>query len=65
MLQEYWTDQIADIWHIMDVKERSPSLTDDQARAVLARVMDTHDANYGINWEILDANISALLCSFQ
>ncbi|NJR56748.1 MAG: hypothetical protein HC768_20710, partial [Acaryochloris sp. CRU_2_0] len=60
ILQEYWSDQIAIIWHIMDVKERSPSLTDDQAREVLARVMNTHDANHGINWEVLDASISVL-----
>jgi hypothetical protein len=60
VLNEYWSDQIADVWHIDDVKEQNPSLTDDQAREVLDCVMDTHDANYGINWEILDVNIRAL-----
>lgn len=60
VLNEYWTDQIADVWHIDDVKAQKPSLTEDQAREVLDRVMDTHDANYGINWGILDVNIAAL-----
>ena len=60
VLKEYWKDQIAYVWDIEDVQAQRPSLTDDQARKVLDRVMDTHDANYGINWEILDVNINEL-----
>ena len=60
VLRDYWKDQIAYVWGIEDVQAQRPSLTDDQAREVLDRVMDTHDANYGINWEILNVNIAAL-----
>ncbi len=60
ILKEYWKDQIAYVWDIEDVQAQRPSLTDEQAREVLDRLMDTHDANYGINWEIIDVNIAAL-----
>jgi len=60
VLRDYWKDQIAYVWDIEDVQAQRPSLTDDQAREVLDRLMDTHDANYGINWEIIDVNIAAL-----
>ena len=60
VLEEYWKDQIAYVWGIWDVQDQRPSLTDEQAREVLDRLMDTHDANYGINWEIIDVNIAAL-----
>jgi hypothetical protein len=60
VLEEYWQDRIASVWDIEDVQGQRPSLTDDQARDVLDRLMDTHDANYGINWEIIDVSIAAL-----
>ncbi len=60
VLTEYWSEQIAYVWGIEDVQDRRPTLTDEQAREVLDRLMDTHDANYGINWEIIDVNIAAL-----
>jgi hypothetical protein len=60
VLEEYWKDRIASIWDIEDVQSKRPSLTDDQAREVLDRVEDNHDANYGINWEIIDVNIDEL-----
>ena len=40
-------------WHIDDVKEVRPDLTDEQAREVLQQSRRQHDANIGINWEVL------------
>ena len=44
---------IAILWHISGVKEVRSDLTDDQAREVLHRAKDCHDANYGICWDTL------------
>jgi hypothetical protein len=40
-------------WHIDDVKEVRPDLTDAQAREVLDHARDHHDAAIGINWDVL------------
>ena len=40
-------------WHIDDVKEVRPDLNDDQCRDVLLTAERRHDANIGINWEVL------------
>ena len=48
-------DWITILWHINDVKEVRPNLTDDQARKVLERVLDCHDCNFGISWDTLEA----------
>lgn len=42
-------------WHIDDVKEVRPDLTDDQARQVLQQVLCCHDCNCGVSWETLQA----------
>ena len=47
-------DQIAIIWNIDDVKGRAPDLTDDECRQVLELVERKHDANIGVNWDVLD-----------
>jgi DNA-binding FrmR family transcriptional regulator len=52
-------------WYIEDVREArrmSPSLkklklSDADCRAILARVRVCHDANLGINWEVLQSHI--------
>ena len=44
---------LADEWHIEDVQSVRPNLNDDQASDVLEAVADNHDANYGINWDVL------------
>ena len=52
-------------WWIEDVREArrmSPSLkklklSDEDCRAILARVRVCHDANLGINWEVLQSHI--------
>ncbi len=46
-------DTIEISWHIDDVKELRPDLSDAQAREVLERARDQHDASIGINWDVL------------
>jgi hypothetical protein len=41
-------------WDTSDVQEVRPDLTDDQAWEVLCLAKAEHDANIGINWDILD-----------
>jgi hypothetical protein len=47
-------DWLANFWSIDDVKEVADDLTDEQCREVLRRVEHNHDANIGINWEVLE-----------
>ncbi len=46
-------DQIEIIWHIDDVKEVAPEVTDDEAREVLRLVNKEHDAEIGVSWDTL------------
>jgi len=46
--------QIAIIWDIVDVQFLREDLTEEQAMKVLEEVCESHDANYGVNWETLD-----------
>ena len=46
-------DTIEISWHIDDVKEVRPHLTDAQAREVLEQAKRRHDADIGINWDVL------------
>jgi hypothetical protein len=41
-------------WHIDDVKEARPDLSDEQAREVLQYVEEHHDASIGVNWDVLE-----------
>lgn len=50
-------DAIAIYWHIDDVKAVDNSLTDEQARIVLERLKNKHDATIGINWDTIDVVI--------
>jgi len=54
-------DSICISWHIDDVIDRSneleTALTRDQARVVLINAVRDHDANIGINWEVIDTHI--------
>lgn len=43
------------IWHLEDVKSRRPDLSDDQCREVLTALEHRHDAEIGINWDVIDA----------
>jgi len=44
---------IAIVWHIDDVLEVRPDLSREQAFQVLKQAKDNHDANIGINWDVL------------
>jgi len=46
-------DSIAIIWSIDDIIQERPYLTHEQAMKVLEEVSDSHDANYGVNWDTL------------
>jgi len=46
-------DEISIVWHIEDVKEQCNWLTDDQARDVLYNLKHKHDADIGINWDVI------------
>lgn len=47
-------DFLLSVWHIDDVKgETDQDLTDAQCREVLRRVDHCHDANIGINWDVI------------
>ena len=41
------------LWHIDDVKEVRPDLTDDQCKDVLQECRRRHDAGIGITWDVL------------
>lgn len=49
-------------WHILDVQNVRPDLTDAQARDVLEALERNHDASIGVNWDVIDATITA--CGF-
>jgi len=42
-------------WHIDDIKaiENGQDLTDAQCYDVLCNIKDNHDANIGINWDVI------------
>ncbi len=47
-------DKISITWHVDDVRQRRPSLTKEQARAVLLAVKNNHNSSIGVNWEEID-----------
>jgi hypothetical protein len=51
---------IAVVWHIEDVLQVRPDLNKNQAWEVLRLVKKSHDANVGINWEVLSATAEVL-----
>ena len=46
-------DCIAILWHIDDVREVRPDLNDTQCREVLRRCEQQHNAEIGINWDVI------------
>jgi predicted nucleic-acid-binding protein len=54
------SEQISLVWHVDDVLEVAPKLTREEAMEVLETVRDNHDANIGVNWDILAANAEYL-----
>src|SRR6266516_1163426 len=55
VLQDDITEEIAIVWHIEDVQNIRPDLTDKQAGDVLVYSQKNHDATVGINWNSLEA----------
>jgi len=47
-------ESIAIIWQIDDVQMQRPDLDAEQCREVLASIRRHHDANIGINWDVID-----------
>ena len=54
-------DTFSKIWHVDDVLSINSDLSRDRARLVLTMAMDNHDANIGINWEVLTEYIDRVL----
>jgi len=48
-------------WHISDVQNQAEHLTDEEARTVLEHISNNHDANDGVNWDVIDAAIEAVI----
>lgn len=48
------------IWVTDDVLSQRPDLTKDQAREVLRAMERNHDANIGVNWDVIDVTASIL-----
>ncbi len=53
-------DQMAFIWSVDDVQSVRPDLTDEQAWEVLLHAKRNHDANFGINWDVLSVIAESL-----
>ena len=51
---------IAIVWHIDDVLGVRPDLSREQAFEVLKQAKKHHDANVGINWEVLSTHAEML-----
>jgi hypothetical protein len=56
-LEKYWQDMIADTWTVADVQwiaqENGTTVTKEQARIILRKVLDKMNAEVGINWDVL------------
>ena len=53
-------DEITISWHFTDVQEQCPHLSNTDAKRVLQVLKRYHDANIGINWEVIDATVEAM-----
>lgn len=47
-------DTIAIEWHIDDVFSERPDLSAEQALDVLQYIKNNHDANIGVNWDLIN-----------
>lgn len=56
-----WVDNIAVVWSVDDVKDRAREahkrMSKEHARSILQHMLHHHDANDGINWDVIDANL--------
>lgn len=56
-------EEIAISWSYDDVLQEVPHLTKDQAMIVLGVIEKRHDANIGINWDVIKYTAEALFPS--
>lgn len=56
-----WTDD--DIWDVAE--EHDISLSEEQCHAILRRLGDCHDANIGINWDVILDTIRSYITQTQ
>ena len=47
-------DRIYDVWQVSDVRGRRPDLDDEQCWEVLRSIERNHNAEVGINWDVID-----------
>lgn len=66
-LEQVFNDRVFFVWDIEDVKEveteaglLKPRLTDVQRFNVLAHCKRNHDANFGMNWEVIECALDDL-----
>jgi len=45
---------ISIVWNIEDIKGFRPDLNDNECFQVLLEAQEEHDANIGVNWEVLE-----------
>jgi len=57
-----WVDRAANVWDIHDVwrvaEEAGVSLTVEEARAILHDTVENQDASVGVNWDVIEDNIT-------
>lgn len=56
----YKARSIAIIWTIEDVQEERPDLSEEQAMKVLEIVRRNHNAEVGVNWEVIKTTANVL-----
>ena len=54
LIDESKSESIAIVWHVDDVLCQCPTLSRDEALQVLHALKYKHDANIGINWEVIE-----------
>lgn len=53
---EWWIDDVHQVAEEMEI-----TISDDEAREILRRIDRKHDANFGVNWEIIEIFINSYL----
>lgn len=57
VLEDYWSDKVAVVWEIDDIlwkaQEDGKLVTEEEAKDVLNRMLNKHDATIGINWDTI------------
>ncbi|EAA1242937.1 DUF1380 family protein [Enterobacter hormaechei] len=48
------------MWHKEDVSQVRPDLTDEQCVQVMRKIKDCHDANVGVNWDVISDTAETL-----